>query len=204
MGVFTNSGQICVAGSRVYVQRKAYEPLVEGLSQVARSMKIGSGLDPSTQIGPLISRKQLERVTGLIQSGREEGAQVVAGGRRCERAGYFVQPTVLTGAPTHARVMREEIFGPVVALTPFDDLESVAAVANDTHYGLAAGVWTRDVQKAHAMAKLLQAGQVWVNCHLVYDMSMPYGGYKQSGWGREQGLEGLEEYLQTKSVFVQL
>ena len=204
MGVFTNSGQVCVAGSRVYVQRKAYEPLVAGLSQVARSMKIGSGFDPGTQIGPLISRKQLERVTGLIQSGREEGAQVVAGGQRCERTGFFVQPTVLTGAPAGARVMREEIFGPVVAVTPFDDLESVAAVANDTPYGLAAGIWTRDVQKAHTMAKLLQAGQVWVNCHLVYDMSMPYGGYKQSGWGREQGQEGVEEYLQTKSVFVQL
>jgi phenylacetaldehyde dehydrogenase len=204
MGVFTNSGQICVAGSRVYVQRKLYEPLLEGLSQAARSLKIGSGFDPNTQIGPLVSQRQLERVTAFIASGREQGAQVVAGGSRCEGTGYFVQPTVLTRAPAQARVMREEIFGPVVNVNPFDNLEEVAAAANDTSYGLAAAVWTRDVQKAHTMAKLLQAGQVWVNCHLVYDYSMPYGGYKQSGWGREYGQEGLEEYLQTKSVFVAL
>ncbi|MET0163539.1 MAG: aldehyde dehydrogenase family protein [Vicinamibacterales bacterium] len=204
MAIFTNSGQVCIAGSRLYVQRKLYEPVVEGLAGVAKGMKVGSGFDPNAQMGPLISEKQLTRVTSLIKSGLDEGAQVAAGGQRSEGSGYFVQPTVITGAKPTARVMREEIFGPVICVQPFDDIDAVAAAANDTPFGLAASVWTRDVSKAHTMAKRLQAGNVWVNCHLVGDMSMPFGGYKQSGWGRESGLEGLDAYLQTKSVFVQL
>jgi phenylacetaldehyde dehydrogenase len=203
-GVFTNSGQICIAGSRVYAHRSIYEPLIEGLSGVARSLKVGSGLEAETQIGPLISERQLDRVDGLIRDGVASGAELVAGGKRVGSEGYFVQPTVFARSPGSSRIMREEIFGPVVSVIPFDDIEAVAAAANDTTYGLASAVWTSDVSKAHSLAKLIHAGTVWVNCQLVYDYSIPYGGYKQSGWGREFGFEGLEAYLQTKSVFVQI
>jgi len=204
MGVFMNAGQICVAGSRVYTQRKVFEPVVEGLAKAAKALKVGNGFDPATEMGPLISAKQLERVTTLIRSGVEEGAELVTGGKRTDSPGYFVQPTVLANARPTARVMREEIFGPVVSVVPFDDIEEVAAAANDTTYGLASAVWTRDISKAHTLAKRIQAGTVWINCQMASDLSVPYGGYKQSGWGRENGWEGLEAYLQTKSVFVQL
>ena len=204
MGVFMNAGQICVAGSRVYTQRKVFEPVVEGLANAAKALKLGNGFDPATEMGPLISAKQLERVTSLIRSGVEEGAELVTGGKRKDSPGYFVQPTVLANARPTARVMREEIFGPVVSVVPFDDIEEVAAAANDTSYGLASAVWTRDISKAHTLAKRIQAGTVWINCQMASDLSVPYGGYKQSGWGRENGWEGLEAYLQTKSVFVQL
>jgi phenylacetaldehyde dehydrogenase len=204
MGVFMNAGQICVAGSRVYTQRKVFEPVVEGLAKAAKALKVGNGFDPATEMGPLISAKQLERVTTLIRSGVEEGAELVTGGTRKDCPGYFVQPTVLAKAQPTARVMREEIFGPVVSVVPFDDIEEVAVAANDTTYGLASAVWTRDISKAHTLAKRIQAGTVWINCQMASDLSVPYGGYKQSGWGRENGWEGLEAYLQTKSVFVQL
>jgi phenylacetaldehyde dehydrogenase len=199
-GVFTHAGQLCIAGSRLLVERKSFDQVVSGLAGAAKSLKIGGAFDPQTQVGPLISEKQLQRVTGLIQSGAEEGAEVVTGGKRCGTGGYFVEPTVLANPRTDARVLKEEIFGPVITALPFDDIEEVTQEANRTEYGLAAAVWTRDLNKAHTMARRIQSGIVWINCQLMADPSLPLGGYKQSGWGRECGPEGLDAYLQSKAV----
>lgn len=203
-GVFTNSGQICAAGTRLYVQRKQMDHFVDALSQAAQTVAIGSGFAEDTVIGPLISAKQQARVSELIESGVKEGAQLVTGGGRHGDRGFFVEPTILRDAPQNSRVIREEIFGPVVTVDAFDDLDEAVRLANDTSYGLAAAVWTRDLSRAHQVSKKLRAGMVWVNCELMADPSMPFGGYKQSGWGREGSFEGLEAYLQTKSVFAQL
>jgi phenylacetaldehyde dehydrogenase len=199
-GVFTHAGQLCIAGSRLYVERKSFDQVVSAVAGAAKSLKIGGAFDPATQVGPLISAKQLDRVTGLIRSGVDEGAEVVTGGQRCGSGGYFVEPTVLVNPRDDARVLKEEIFGPVVTALPFDDIEEVTQVANRTEYGLAAAVWTRDLNKAHTMARRIQSGIVWINCQLMADASLPLGGYKQSGWGRECGQEGLDQYLQSKAV----
>jgi phenylacetaldehyde dehydrogenase len=203
-GVFQGSGQMCVAGSRVYAHRKVYDEVVEGLSEHARNLKLGSGFDPSVHLGPLVSAKQLKHVSNLIESAEPQGAEIVTGGKRWGDEGFFVQPTVLANAPATSRVMREEIFGPVVAVTPFDDIDEVTGWANDTHYGLAAAIWTQNVTTAHTMARQMRAGQIWLNCQLASDLSIPSGGFKQSGLGKEHGLEGLDAYLQTKSVFLKL
>jgi phenylacetaldehyde dehydrogenase len=198
--IFFNHGQCCVAGSRLYVQRGRFDEVVDGVAEIAKSIRLGPGLDEGTQMGPLVSDEQLRRVTGYVESGRSEGATALSGGGRHGDRGYFVEPTVLTNTRPDMKVVREEIFGPVVVAAPFSDLDEVAAVANDTPYGLGAGIWTKDISKAHALAKKIKAGSVWVNCYNVFDAALPFGGYKQSGWGREMGHEVLEAYTEVKAV----
>lgn len=201
MGIFINSGQGCVCGSRVYAQRRVYEQVVDGLTKEAQKLRLGGPEDANANIGPLISRKQLDRVMAYINEGRRDGVEIVTGGRRLDRPGYFVEPTVLTKTTAQMRLFREEIFGPVVAVVPFDDEEEVVAAANDSIYGLAAAVWTNQLARAHQLAKKLEAGTVWLNAQFAWDPAMPFGGYKQSGWGHEYGLEGVNAYMSTKSVY---
>ncbi len=202
--IFFNHGQCCVAGSRLYVHQSRFDEVVEGVAEIARSIKLGPGMSPDTQMGPLVSDEQLRRVTGYLESGRREGATALAGGNRHGERGYFVEPTVLTGTRADMKVVREEIFGPVVVAEPFSDLDEIAAQANDTEYGLGAGIWTRDFSKAHALAKKIRAGTVWINCYNVFDAALPFGGYKQSGWGREMGQEVLSAYTEVKAVTTRL
>lgn len=204
MGIFVHSGQGCVCGSRIFVQRGVYDQVVQGIAGVANFMKYGGPDEEGVMSGPLISEKQLNRVMGFIDEGRSEGVEVVTGGHRLDRKGYFVHPTVLTNVTSDMRLYREEIFGPVVSIIPFDTEDEAVAMANDTTYGLAATAWTTNVSRAHRIVKRLQAGSVQVNCQLVFDHDLPFGGYKQSGWGQEFGREGLEAYLKNKSVIVQL
>jgi len=204
MGIFANSGQACIVGSRLFVHRSVFDQVVAGIAAIAQGMKLGSPADPATHLGPLISPKQADRVMGYINEGKAQGCEVVVGGRRLDRPGNFVEPTVLTRVRTDMRLYQEEIFGPVLAAIPFEDEKETIRLANETPYGLAAGLWTRDLSRAHRIAAELQAGTVWLNCQLANDLSMPFGGYKQSGWGRENGFDGVEAYLQTKSVFAEL
>jgi phenylacetaldehyde dehydrogenase len=202
--IFFNHGQCCVAGSRLYVQEGRFDEVVEGVAEIAKSIKLGPGMDASTQMGPLVSDEQLSRVTGYLESGKADGATALTGGVRWGDSGYFVEPTVLTNVRPDMKVVREEIFGPVVVAAPFQSIDDIAAVANDSEYGLGAGIWTQDISKAHALAKKLRAGTVWINCYNVFDASLPFGGYKQSGWGREMGHEVLEAYTEVKAVTAQL
>ncbi len=200
MAIFFNHGQCCCAGSRLYVEDKQFDKVVDGVSQLASKIRIGNGLDPSTDMGPLVSEEQLNRVCGYLESGYHEGAKAAVGGKRHGAKGYFVEPTVLVNTNEKMKVVREEIFGPVVTATPFKNIDDLVAKANDTEYGLAAGVWTKDIAKAHHVASMLRAGSVWINCYNVFDPALPFGGYKQSGWGREMGHEVLELYTEVKSV----
>ena len=202
--IFFNAGQVCAAGSRLYVHRKLFDRVVEGVGGAAQSIRLGPGLDPATQMGPLVSREQQERVLGYIQSGRSEGASIVAGGEAPTHPGYYVRPTVIVDVKGSMRVVQEEIFGPVVVAQRFDDLDEVARLANDTPYGLSASVWSNDLTAVHRLVPKIKAGTVWVNAYNVYDTAMSFGGYKQSGFGREMGMHALDYYTQLKSVWVDL
>src|SRR5579871_5045864 len=205
--IFFNHGQCCCAGSRLYIHEKVFDRVVDGVSNIASDIKLAPGMDPACQMGPLVSDEQYRKVVGYIESGISEGARVAAGGpvSGVER-GYFVRPTVLTNTNPRMKVVQEEIFGPVVCAVPFSDkdVDAIVKRANDTVFGLAASVWTQNLSMAHKVARGLRAGTVWVNCHNVFDATLPFGGYKQSGWGREMGEEVLNNYLETKAVTVAL
>jgi phenylacetaldehyde dehydrogenase len=204
--IFYNQGQCCTAASRLFAHKSIYDRVVDGVVAAAGKLKVGHGLDPSVNLGPLVSKEQHERVKSFIESGRSEGAEVVVGGKVNGDQGYFVEPTVLAKTNRDMRVVREEIFGPVVCIQSFgeDDLDGIAKFANDTSYGLQASVWTQNLRLAHMMARKIKAGTICINCHNYGDPAWPFGGYKQSGWGREMGKEVLEHYTETKSVAARL
>lgn len=202
--IFANAGQVCVAGSRLLASRRIYGDVLDGLAARARAIKVGPGLDPTTEMGPLVSRQHRDRVLSYVHSGRDEGAEVRAGGEALNQPGFYMQPTILAETRPDMKVCAEEIFGPVLTASAFDDPEEIPHLANGTRFGLSANIWTRDISRAHRLAKQMQAGLVWVNTWGASSSGVPYGGYKESGWGREGGLEGLLEYTQQKSVVVAL
>jgi aldehyde dehydrogenase (NAD+) len=206
MAVFANSGQLCSAGTRLFVQRSIHDEFVQRVAEFATKLRVGDPLDPETQMGPLVSAEQLDRVCGYLQIGKDQGARALAGGARLTDGplanGYFVPPTLFVDVRDDMRIAREEIFGPVAAVLPFDTIEEVIARGNDSEYGLGGGVWTRSLENAHRVAKGLRTGTVWVNCYQVLDPAVPFGGYKMSGFGRESGNEHIQEYFETKSVMV--
>jgi len=202
--IFYNAGEACSAGSRLFAHKKVFDDVVQGMADYAKNLKIGPGLDPETEMGPLVSDRHMERVLGYLEQGAAEGAEAVTGGARHGEKGFFVEPTVLVNTNRDMTVVREEIFGPVVAVEPFEDIDEIARKANDTEYGLAAGIWTRDLSAAHRLAKRIRAGAIYVNCFNATDAAMPFGGYKQSGWGREHADQAIEVYTEVKAVHVQL
>jgi aldehyde dehydrogenase (NAD+) len=203
-GLFFNQGQACCAGSRLYVEEKAYDEFVEKSVARARRRTVGDPFDANTEQGPQIDDVQFEKVMSYIDAGKREGAALLAGGERAGDRGYFIQPTVFAGVEDEMKIAREEIFGPVMSILKFRDLDEVVQRANNTNYGLVAGVWTKDIAKAHAIASAVRAGTVWVNCYDVFDAAAPFGGFKQSGMGREMGEYGLRQYTEVKTVTIKL
>lgn len=204
MSIFFNSGQVCFAGSRLLVHRDVYDQVLEGVAQFARSLPIGNGLEESTMIGPVVSETQKNRILSYVDIGREEGSEVIGGTDAGMSQGFFVEPTILANTSASQRVFQEEIFGPVLTATPFSDIEEAISLANQTRYGLGANVWSQNVNTCHKLADALVAGTVWTNCFFVIDPAMPFGGFKESGIGREVGEEGFMMYTESKSVCLKL
>ncbi len=205
--IFFNQGQVCTAGSRLLIHQDVYEEVMGRVAEEAQNIKVGPGMCADTNMGPLVSKEQQEKVMNYIRSGEQAGARTLTGGKApggIMESGCYVEPTVFDNVKQDMKIVAEEIFGPVVVAAPFEDLDAVIARGNDTEYGLAASVWTKDINKAHKVAKGLKAGTVWVNCHNVFDAAAPFGGYKRSGFGREMGIHALENYTQVKNVIIQL
>jgi acyl-CoA reductase-like NAD-dependent aldehyde dehydrogenase len=203
-GVFFNSGQVCVAGTRIFVQKDQYDGFVDKLTKASAAMTVGDPLSPDTRLGPLVSKEQFDRVNNYLNIGKKEGARITIGGESVSGKGYFIKPTVFADVDNQMKIAREEIFGPVAAAIPFKDENDAIFQGNDTTYGLAAAVWTRDISRAHRVARALKAGTVWVNNYGASDVAMPFGGYKQSGFGREGGRHVIDLFTQIKSVYVKL
>ncbi len=205
LGIFMNQGQVCCAGSRVFVQEKVYDQFTDELSKMAKGLTLGNPLDPNTRMGPLVSKEQHDRVKGYLKTGKAEGATAKTGGEPGKQeSGYFIQPTVFTGVNNQMKIAREEIFGPVASAIKFKDENDVVAQGNDTTYGLAAAVWTKDINRALGVARKLKAGTVWINTYGQIDPMSPFGGYKQSGFGRELGKYAIDLYTQIKSVYAKI
>jgi phenylacetaldehyde dehydrogenase len=198
--IFFNAGQVCVAGSRLYVHRSIHDRVTKGVAAYAKRLKLGHGLDPATQLGPLVSRRQADKVAAYVETARLEGAGILTGGAQVGDASTFVEPAVIVGAGAHSAIAREEVFGPVLVAHAYDTLDEVVDAANDSEYGLAASLWTQNLSDAHRLSRRIRAGTVWINCHLMYDAALPIGGIKQSGWGRESGQAAMEGYLECKTV----
>src|SRR5436189_241784 len=206
-GIFYNKGEVCAAGSRLFVEDKVHDVFMAQLTQKVKGLKVGDPMDKATRMGPVVSRQQMETVLGYIDAGKKEGARLVAGGGRATVGGgkgYFVEPTIFDGVTNTMKIAREEIFGPVLSVIPFKSVEEALVEGNRTTYGLAAAVWTRDVAKALRAARAIRAGTVWVNAYNLFDAALPFGGFKESGFGREMGSVGLDHYTEVKTVWVDL